>query len=160
MKALLIFIASSIIYVSFAAEAAGIFKSVSGDVKIIKNSKNSSTPKVGEKFFESDTIKTGQGGSAELTDDGIMVLDAAIKEIVAKKANLVVCAGHSGSSGEKEYNMALSLKRAESAAKYLVKHGVNKEIIEVRYYADSNPLVKTAHGVPHPKNRRVEVVVK
>ena len=40
MKALLIFIASSIMYVSFAAEAAGIFKSVSGDVKIIKNSKN------------------------------------------------------------------------------------------------------------------------
>jgi len=98
--------------------------------------------------------------SAELTDDGIRVLDAAVKEIVAKKANLVVCAGHSDSLGEKEYNMALSLKRAESAAKYLVKHGVNKEIIEVRYYADSNPLVKTAHGVPHPKNRRVEVVVK
>ncbi|MGE4398222.1 MAG: OmpA family protein [Campylobacterales bacterium] len=98
--------------------------------------------------------------SAELNDESIRMLDAAVKEIAAKKANLVVCAGHSDSLGEKEYNMALSLKRAESAARYLIKHGVSKEIIEVRYYADSNPLVKTPHGVPHPKNRRVEVVVK
>ncbi|MGE4398223.1 MAG: FecR domain-containing protein [Campylobacterales bacterium] len=74
MKALLLFIASSMMYMSFAAEAAGIFKSVGGDVKIIKNGKNSSTPKVGEKFFESDTIKTGQGGSAGLifSDDTLV----------------------------------------------------------------------------------------
>ena len=98
--------------------------------------------------------------SAELNDDGVKALSEAVKDILSKKANLVVCAGHTDSSGEKEYNMNLSMKRAESVAKYLIKHGVPKDIIEVLYYGDSNPLVKTAHGGYNAKNRRVEVVVK
>ena len=74
MKALAFLIVSSFACVLFASEAAGIFKSVHGDVKIIKNGKTPAVPKVGEKFFESDMIKTGQNASAGLifSDDTLV----------------------------------------------------------------------------------------
>lgn len=97
--------------------------------------------------------------SADISDDSKKELDLAAEEIKNKKASLVVCAGHTDSLGEKEYNRNLSLKRANSVVKYLVAHGVDKNIIEAHHYGDANPLVKTQSGA-HPKNRRVEIMVK
>lgn len=87
-------------------------------------------------------------------------LDGAIAAIKSKKPTLVVCAGHTDTMGEKSYNKTLSLKRAGVVAKYLVNKGVDKNLIELHYYGDANLLVKTANGVPHPKNRRVEILLK
>jgi outer membrane protein OmpA-like peptidoglycan-associated protein len=87
-------------------------------------------------------------------------LDKVVIAIKNKKPTLVVCAGHTDSMGEKSYNKALSLKRATVVAKYLISKGIDKNLIDVHYYGDANPLVKTAGGIPHPKNRRVEVLLK
>lgn len=48
----------------FAAEPAGIFKSVSGGVELIRADKTALTPKAGDRFFESDMIKTAPKASA------------------------------------------------------------------------------------------------
>ncbi len=98
--------------------------------------------------------------SADIGLEDMKILGAAIEAIKTKKANLVVCAGHTDSSGQKDYNRALSLKRAENVAKYLIKHGVDKNLVEVKYYGDADPLVKTANGTHSPKNRRVEIIVR
>jgi outer membrane protein OmpA-like peptidoglycan-associated protein len=97
--------------------------------------------------------------SADISSESKKELELAVEEIKSKKASLVMCAGHTDSLGEKEYNRALSLRRANSVVKYLVAHGVDKNIIEARHYGDANPLVKTANGAS-PKNRRVEIIVK
>jgi len=98
--------------------------------------------------------------SAEISSEAKKELALAIVDIKEKKASLVVCAGHTDSLGQKEYNEMLSLKRANSVVKYLIEHGIDKNIIEARHYGDANPLVKTANGKSHPKNRRVEIIVK
>ncbi len=98
--------------------------------------------------------------SADISSESKKELELAVEEIKNKKASLVMCAGHTDSMGEKEYNRALSLRRANSVVKYLVAHGVDKNIIEARHYGDANPLVKTANGKSHSKNRRVEIIVK
>lgn len=87
-------------------------------------------------------------------------LDKVALAIKEKKPTLVVCAGHTDSMGEHSYNKALSLKRADIVAKYLISRGVDKNLIELHYYGDANLLVKTARGVPHAKNRRVEILLK
>ncbi|MDD3467802.1 MAG: OmpA family protein [Campylobacterales bacterium] len=87
-------------------------------------------------------------------------LDSAVAAIKSKKPTLVVCAGHTDTMGEKSYNKTLSLKRAEVVAKYLISKGIDKDLIELHYYGDANLLVKTANGVPHSKNRRVEILLK
>jgi outer membrane protein OmpA-like peptidoglycan-associated protein len=97
--------------------------------------------------------------SFDISSESKKELELAIEEIKNKKASLVMCAGHTDSLGEKEYNRALSLRRANSVVKYLIAHGVDKNIIEARHYGDANPLVKTASGAS-PKNRRVEIIVK
>ncbi len=97
--------------------------------------------------------------SADISSESKKELELAIEEIKSKKASLVMCAGHTDSLGEKEYNRALSLRRANSVVKYLIAHGVDKNIIEARHYGDANPLVKTTSGAS-AKNRRVEIIVK
>ncbi len=103
-------------------------------------------------FFNAESADIDYGLSKELSK--------AVEAIKREKSTLVVCAGHTDSMGEKSYNKILSLKRAEVVSKYLIKHGVNAKIIELHYYGEANLLIKTAQGVPEPRNRRVEIIVK
>ena len=99
-------------------------------------------------------------GSADLDADAKKELENAVAGIKNKNSKLVVCAGHTDSAGKKELNRILSLKRADSVVKYLLSQGIDKSIIEAHHYGDVSPLVETAIGEGHPKNRRVEIIVK
>ena len=103
-------------------------------------------------FFKSD--------SAEILGASLKELEGMLGQIKERKPNQIICAGHSDSLGEKSYNKSLSLKRAEAVQKYLIKHGIDKNIIEISYYGDANPLVKTAPGASNAKNRRVEIIAR
>lgn len=72
----------------------------------------------------------------------------------------VVATGHADRSGPENYNMALSLRRANAVKNALVGDGVPATAIAVVGRGESQPLVQTADGVREPQNRRVEVVVQ
>ncbi len=74
MKALIFTVLVGCFCLLFPAEPAGIFKSVSGDVQVLRFDKKKTTPKAGDKLFESDTILTGKGASAGLifSDDTLV----------------------------------------------------------------------------------------
>ena len=61
--------------------------------------------------------------------------------------------GHADEMGTREYNIALSERRAEAVRNYLVVQGVEKEKMEVIAYGEEKP----ASDDPE-KNRRVELV--
>jgi hypothetical protein len=71
----------------------------------------------------------------------------------------VVATGHADRSGPENYNMALSLRRANAVKDSLVRNGVPAGAIQVIGRGESQPLVPTADGVREPQNRRVEIVV-
>jgi hypothetical protein len=71
----------------------------------------------------------------------------------------VVATGHADRSGPENYNMALSLRRANAVKDALVRNGVPAGAIQVVGKGESQPLVPTADGVREPQNRRVEIVV-
>ena len=74
-----------------------------------------------------------------------------------KQINNYIVVGHSDRKGKKEYNLKLSLKRAEEVKKILVSEGINEKKIKVLGKGELFPAVLTKNGVAHPANRRVEI---
>jgi OOP family OmpA-OmpF porin len=72
----------------------------------------------------------------------------------------IVATGHTDKSGPENYNMALSLRRANAVKDALVRDGVPATAISVVGRGESQPLVQTADGVREPQNRRVEIVLQ
>jgi outer membrane protein OmpA-like peptidoglycan-associated protein len=71
----------------------------------------------------------------------------------------ITATGHTDKSGPENYNMALSLRRANAVKDALVREGVPATAISVVGRGESQPLVPTADGVREPQNRRVEIVL-
>src|SRR3954471_7584673 len=72
----------------------------------------------------------------------------------------ITATGHTDKSGPENYNMALSLRRANAVKDALVREGVPATAIAVIGRGEANPLVPTADGVREPQNRRVEIVIQ
>jgi OOP family OmpA-OmpF porin len=72
----------------------------------------------------------------------------------------ITATGHTDKSGPEAYNMALSLRRANTVKDALVREGVPATAIAVVGRGESQPLVQTADGVREPQNRRVEIVLQ
>lgn len=66
---------------------------------------------------------------------------------------------HGGERGAK-FNEALSLRRANAVAAELVKYGVQKDIIDIRGFGETHPLVATGPNTREAQNRRVEIILK
>lgn len=81
------------------------------------------------------------------------------KDCQTRQPCQITLIGHTDSTGDSQYNMMLSLKRAQQVRHILVEHGFSAEHIRVRSHGQYDPLVKRPVGVPEPRNRRVEIMV-
>ncbi len=89
-------------------------------------------------------------------------------DIVKEAANVakggqnarVTCTGHTDTAGPANYNMALSLRRANTVKDALVREGVAAEAITVIGRGEEALLVATADGAREPQNHRVEIVIQ
>jgi hypothetical protein len=69
----------------------------------------------------------------------------------------ITAIGHTDASGPADYNMALSLRRANTVKGALVQAGVPAGAVDVVGRGKTQLLVPTADGVREPQNRRVEI---
>ena len=67
--------------------------------------------------------------------------------------------GHTDSVGTDAYNLALSERRAEAAAAYLVAQGVDRARLSSRGLGESEPVAPNDSDAGRGKNRRVEVAI-
>jgi OOP family OmpA-OmpF porin len=90
----------------------------------------------------------------------IPVLDEGVAIIKSKPALAVILEGHTDSIGSEKYNMALSIRRANSVKAYFVKKGIDAGRITAVGFGKMNPRYdnKTAEG--RKMNRRVEIKFK
>jgi OOP family OmpA-OmpF porin len=72
----------------------------------------------------------------------------------------ITATGHTDTSGSEQYNMALSLRRANAVKDALVREGVPATAIAVIGRGEQGLLVQTGPNVREPQNRRVEIVVQ
>lgn len=71
----------------------------------------------------------------------------------------ILVVGHADSSGSKEYNVALSQRRATAVINALVDAGADPSRITATWSGENNPAVQRPDGKREPANRRVMVVV-
>ena len=100
-------------------------------------------------------------GSADLTPEAIHTLDAlgsalASKDLAAYRFRIE---GHTDTVGSRDYNRALSERRAKAVVDYVAKKfGVDPSRLEAVGMGEDGLLVATPQQTPEPRNRRVQVV--
>jgi OmpA-OmpF porin, OOP family len=67
--------------------------------------------------------------------------------------------GHTDNVGTAEYNLTLSLQRAESVRAYLIERGVDPERLDARGYGRARPITTNETEEGRAENRRVEFVI-
>ena len=97
--------------------------------------------------------------SAELNMADKAALDKAVKQIKAEKAEKVLVKAYADSTGPAEYNLALSQRRADAVAAYLVKEGVCKKSITAKGYGSTTAFDANATAAGRAQNRRAEIVI-
>jgi OOP family OmpA-OmpF porin len=97
---------------------------------------------------------------SNLTPRAAAVVKEAANVAMAGQNARVTCTGHTDTAGPANYNMALSLRRANSVKDALVREGVPSGQIAVLGRGEESLLVQTRDGVREPQNRRVEIVVQ
>lgn len=65
--------------------------------------------------------------------------------------------GHTDSQGSESYNLALSQRRAESVAAYLINRGIKSERFAINGYGEAQPIADNTSEEGRAKNRRVEI---
>jgi len=92
-----------------------------------------------------------------LNADFYKVLDSVVLVLQEYNKTIIVSAGHTDSRGSDEYNQALSERRANSVAQYLISKGVVEARIEAVGFGEKAPIADNATDAGRSLNRRVEL---
>ena len=99
--------------------------------------------------------------SARLRPRSIPLLDELAEALIDPrlKANSYFINGHTDSDGSDEYNLKLSLERADSVRQYLVQnHNIDDGRLKVMGYGEGLPLNANRSRSDKQINRRVEIL--
>jgi outer membrane protein OmpA-like peptidoglycan-associated protein len=97
---------------------------------------------------------------SELSPKALETIRRAADAYKTKGGAQVKATGHTDTSGPDDYNMALSLRRANAVKEALVRNGVPATEISVIGRGEKQLLVPTGDGIREAQNRRVEIVLR
>lgn len=100
-----------------------------------------------------------QSGSANLTAQGIAVLEqmaAAMRSIGSARVRV---SGHTDNVGPRAANIALSQSRAEAVRRYLESAGIDASRMSVQGLGPDRPLADNSSADGRARNRRIEFTV-
>lgn len=97
---------------------------------------------------------------SDLTGEGESIINDAAAYARTNRAVRIAVTGHADRSGTDEYNLALSMRRADAVKARLLAGGIAESDIIINAKGESDPLVPTDDGVREPQNRRVEIVLQ
>ncbi len=98
---------------------------------------------------------------SNINEAGQAVINQVLADLQAMGgAPTISLTGHADRVGPDDYNMGLSLRRADSARQALIDGGIAAEQITVSGRGESENAVPTADGVKEQANRRVELIVQ
>lgn len=90
--------------------------------------------------------------------------ETKLREIVAatqeQPSQKIIIEGHTDSTYTREYNLELSLRRAQAVAGWLIEHGVDASRLKAKGYGDFRPIADNKTEKGRALNRRVEMVLK
>ena len=96
---------------------------------------------------------------SEIRDDAKAALDSKLALLRANPSMKIRIEGNTDSRGTNEYNMALGLRRANAARRYLVSQGIDNARFEVVSYGEERPVDQGTTEDAYAKNRRDDFVI-
>jgi len=94
-----------------------------------------------------------------LTAEDLSVLQQAIDAARQGRQSTIDVVGHTDTSGSADYNMKLSVRRADVVRDALVTMGARADAIKVSGVGESDLAVQTPDGVKEAKNRRTVITL-
>jgi len=96
-------------------------------------------------------------GSSEIQESSEELIQYMANQLMNKRQYNIELIGHTSEEGTEEYNMQLSIERAEEAASYFKRFGIDSLRISTEGRGKSEPMI--INGTPDElaKNRRVEI---
>jgi outer membrane protein OmpA-like peptidoglycan-associated protein len=98
--------------------------------------------------------------SEELTDEGRRLVQDVLQAVKTTPVPEVVVIGHTDTTGSRDSNVELGMRRANTVRALLVQAGLSPSAMDVRSHGEAELLVRTGDSVFEPRNRRVEVTVR
>ena len=99
---------------------------------------------------------------SNIRDDAAKELDKLVQLLADNPEIRIELGSHTDSVDDNAYNMQLSQRRAESAVKYIVQHGIAPDRLVAKGYGEERPIARNTNpdGTDNPvgrqKNRRTE----
>lgn len=113
----------------------------------------------GDAFLVNLPDVTFATGSASISPSFQDALDSVAASLVKYPNSIVDVYGHTDTVGSASFNQALSERRAQSVANYLISRGVSAARIRWQGFGETQLRVATGDNVNEPLNRRVEIKV-
>lgn len=98
--------------------------------------------------------------STAIDADGNAVIDNAVATAERLGLTGFSVTGHADRAGSEDYNIALSLRRADAVKAALEARGIDGVEISVAGRGEAETAVPTADGVRERANRRVEIIIQ
>jgi len=98
--------------------------------------------------------------SSRLRSDSKAKLNGVIKLLKSNPKIRVRIVGYTDSTGSKQYNLGLSIRRADAVRKYMVAHAIKITRLAVTGKGEADPLVSNRTRAGRAVNRRVEFEVR
>lgn len=96
--------------------------------------------------------------SAELTGEARSMLSNVARQMSRQPGATLNLEGHADSTGDADYNLDLSKRRARSVARYLIDSGVSRsQLSDVNSYGEMSPAQENNTVSGRAANRRVEI---
>ncbi|MGM0460717.1 MAG: OmpA family protein [Bacteroidota bacterium] len=119
------------------------------------------------------TIQRVEEGIAVSFDNGILfgfdssTLRSEAQENLGKLSEILnrdedtilMIVGHTDSTGDEDYNMSLSERRAQSAANYMISQGLSESRVQTEGRGETEPIADNSSEQGQQENRRVEVAI-
>jgi outer membrane protein OmpA-like peptidoglycan-associated protein len=102
---------------------------------------------------------TFEVNSAELNTASYTELNRIIEFLKLNNDVKIELSAHTDDLGSDWYNLRLSEKRAQMAAKYLTDNGINEEMIMAKGYGETMPILPNTSDENRAQNRRVEIKI-
>lgn len=98
--------------------------------------------------------------SPELDEAGRRTLDKVVAAMSRYPRPVIEIGGHTDSSGDDQYNLDLSQRRAESVVAYIASAGVDETRLLPIGFGETQPIAEEGTDAARRQNRRVEFLAK
>ncbi|PLX14474.1 MAG: hypothetical protein C0597_09990 [Marinilabiliales bacterium] len=146
-------------YVS--AELADLVKTQDSSINEVKDVPIIEVIDIKEKEFKITEFQAilFEFSEEEVSEESLPSISLVAEYLIRNPRLIVELHGHTDNIGDADFNMELSLLRANNVKKILENYGVRSERIKAKGFGGTKPLISNANESMRAKNRRVEFII-